>query len=270
VGYTGYVWIYELSRARPLHQLVLHPVSIATDLARHGHSYVSNAVCTGAAITADGNFVVCSTSYIMVPAHGVVDNDKNKILYHAGPVFTEIILYGAATTTNLDTLPIATLTIPAKVTCCQRVRGGGTGDYEGPGALIAIGRNDGVLSLYDGRNLRELVTWVSPQRNPVYSVDISPCTGYLVAGCANGMVATFALPAFAVTVPVSVPTLEAENVNVSATSSFTNTVSDNNHGTSSVSSSSTATVAVNQAVDVAKNAAKSAKAMFGSIFSKKG
>ncbi len=83
-----------------------------------------------------------------------------------------------------------------------RLRGGGTGDISGAGAAIAIGRSDGVVTVYDGSCLAPLVSWTVPPRMPVHALDVSPCTSFLVAGAADGVLAVFALPAFTVATPV--------------------------------------------------------------------
>jgi hypothetical protein len=112
-----------------------------------------------------------------------------------------LLLYGADAGASPVPAPAATLRVPSLVTCLARLRGGGTGDVEGPGALLAVGRADGVLSVHDARDLRELASWVMPDRAAVRAVDVAPCTSYLVAGGANGVLAAFALPAFAVGLP---------------------------------------------------------------------
>ncbi len=112
-------------------------------------------------------------------------------------------------------LPSVRVSIPARINCIRRMRGGGgVPGWEGAvGALIAIGRSDGIVTLYDaaqgvggGGCLTELVSWETPNRLAVYCLDIAPCGGFLVAGCAQGTLAVFALPALPAVVPLDAPT----------------------------------------------------------------
>lgn len=251
---------------------------------------ITPPVCTGACTTSDGGFAIAYTSYLMCKARGFEAGDE---VTHAGPAISEVVLFGSKLTAGLDPQPLArTGPIHARITCLSRVRGGGTGDWEGPGALIAVGRSDGVITIYDAcsaalapstgcsAQLRELCTWMSPQRSPVHCIDVSPCTGYLVAGCANGLVAAFALPAFAVTVPVPPPeaALTEDGLIGNSGGADASSAGPAGHsgdgtargsGASSSSTSAGAGGAVAQAAaDAAKGISKSAKAIFGSIFRK--
>jgi hypothetical protein len=114
-----------------------------------------------------------------------------------------------------------------------------------------------------------------PQRTPCFSVDVSPCTGYLVAGCANGIVAAIALPSFLVTVPCEAPegiTFEGDaesasqtpssSVDASTLSPISEELSESNHSTTStISNSERALNAVNAAKGVGK-------ALFNSFWKK--
>ena len=213
----------------------------------------------------------------MVRADNISASARNKSsISHAGPVFSELVLYSPETSSSSDSEPvaIASIQIRAKVTCLSRVRGGGTGDFEGAGALIALGLSDGTLSLLDGATLDTIETWMMPQRTPCFSVDVSPCTGYLVAGCANGIVAAIALPSFLVTVPCEAPdgiTFEGDaesssqassSVDASTLSPISEEVLESNQSTSSaISNSERALNAVNAAKGVGK-------ALFNSFWKK--
>jgi hypothetical protein len=155
---------------------------------------------------------------------------------------------------------VARVHVPARVTVVQRVRSGGTGDVQGPGALVAVGRADGRLTLYDGRDLTELVTWETPSHAAVHCVDVSPCTGYLVAGCANGIVAVFALPALPATLPVDVEGEKDESLLGSML------VSAVNVGAAALSQVEKA----QQAAKAAKGIAGEVKGFFGSMFGGRG
>jgi len=87
----------------------------------------------------------------------------------------------------------ARISLSARVSCLLRVRTSGSGDWEGAGAVIAVGRSDGVVALLDSLSLATLVTWETPGRLCVYSLDVSPSGAFLVAGCAQGTLAVFAL-----------------------------------------------------------------------------
>ena len=215
VGFVGEAWLFELGRARPLQQIALAVPEAAARCAAAAAAPLSAPFCSGLCFTADGGLVVATTVFAMARASGVgaraaaADCEEPAPapdVLHAGPAFSELRLFGsAASASALEPAPQAALQLPGRVTCLQRLRGGGTGDWRGAGALVAVGRSDGSLALLCARSLRELVVWETPQRAPCFCVDLSPCTGYLVAGCANGLVAAFALPAFIVTVPCERP-----------------------------------------------------------------
>jgi hypothetical protein len=130
------------------------------------------------------------------------------------------------------------------------------------------------VSVHDGRDLRELAAWTTPQRSPVLSVDVAPCTGFFVAGCANGIVAAFALPAFAVTVPVPLPEVSdggdgagGAGGSGSGGSGGAGGGGAQGGGAGLGAAALTATqAAADKAADAAKGVAKSAKAMLGSLF----
>ena len=280
IGYPGEAWLIELSRARTLQQFLLSTPSCATEFSlssSHGAVLLSQPVCTGACFNSDGAVILASTVFGMVRADNISASARNKSsISHAGPVFSELVLYSPETSSSSDSEPvaIASIQIRAKVTCLSRVRGGGTGDFEGAGALIALGLSDGTLSLLDGATLDTIETWMMPQRTPCFSVDVSPCTGYLVAGCANGIVAAIALPSFLVTVPCEAPdgiTFEGDAESSSQTSSsvdastlppISEELLESNQSTSSaISNSERALNAVNAAKGVGK-------ALFNSFWKK--
>lgn len=281
IGYPGEAWLIELSRGRTLQQFLLSTPSCATEFSSSlsNGALLSQPVCTGACFNSDGSVVLASTVFAMVRADNISASARNKSsISHAGPAFSELVLYSTESSSSSDSEPvaIASIQIRAKVTCLSRVRNGGTGDYEGAGALLALGLSDGSLSLLDGATLNTLETWMMPQRTPCFSVDVSPCTGYLVAGCANGIVAAIALPAFLVTVPCEVPEeilgafeTEAETpsqpsalVEPSALSPISEELSETNQAASlSISNSERALNAVNAAKDVGK-------ALFNSFWKK--
>lgn len=200
IGYEGEAWVVELSRGRQLQCIPLSVTPAAVDLGVDpAVSVLTTPVCTGAAITAEGGIVLAASSAVLKPAQGA---DGSAATLRPSGFVSELTLYDSSATASPLGPPVARAAIPARVMCVARVRGGGTGDIEGPGALIAVGRGDGVVTLYDGRNLAPLVSWETPNRAAAFSLDVSPCTGYLVAGCANGTVAAFALPALPATVSV--------------------------------------------------------------------
>jgi hypothetical protein len=234
-GFPGEAWVYELTRGRPIARLPLEGFAprLAGDAAKLlGGSAaavaggggggggdgewrgwdapaVSAPAAVAAAVTAEGGVALAVASFVMVRAAGLEragagDAAHPLAVTHPGPAVSLLLLYGADSAAAPLPAPTATLPVPALVTCLARLRGGGTGDVEGPGALLAVGRADGVLTLHDARDLRELARWDMPDRAAVRAVDVAPCTSYLVAGGANGTLAAFALPAFSVGLPPDV------------------------------------------------------------------
>ena len=265
IGYIGEAWLVELSRARPLQQFLLSTPSCATDYCLSQSLNLSQPVCTGACFNSDGSVVLASTVFAMIRADNVSASARHSSsILHAGPAFSEISLFSSESSSS-DSEPsvIASIQVRSKVTCLSRIRGGGTGDFEGSGALIALGLSDGTLSILDGSSLNILETWILPQKTPCFSIDISPCTGYLIAGCANGIVAAIALSSFLVTVPCEAPEglssvfeMDTENSSVvSSSESSIGTASTNTSEQQQIDSFSNSERAIN-AVNVAKGVGK--------------
>ena len=205
VGYEGEAWVVELSRGRPLQCIPLSVSPAAAKLAEG--CLLSNPVCTGAAIAAEGGVVISASSAVM----STYPLPSGPASAHRPYGFVSYVsLHSSNVTASPLAPPVAGFAVHARVTSLHRVRGGGTGDLEGAGAVIALGRGDGMVSLHDGRDLAQLVSWETPNRAAVFSIDTSPCTGYLVAGCANGTVAAFALPALPSVLPTPQPEVDAQ------------------------------------------------------------
>lgn len=175
-----------------------------------------------------------------------------------------LLLFGNDSFAGTKAAPKACLPLArSHVTCLARMRGGGVGDCEGPGAVLAVGCMDGTVQLLDSRDLTVLVAWQSEHASAVQCVDISPDVGFIVAGYADGHVAAFALPAALVVVPTE---LDAHRDD-----SLVNTI---------VSGAVTLGTGVMTGLESAKGAAKSTKVVvgeassalrgfFGGIFGKK-
>jgi hypothetical protein len=170
----------------------------------------SPLLCTAACVTSGASVVIAACTLV---ASGGASTWVSELRIHDSTAFAA-----------RSSAPAASLVIPARINCVLRVRGGGCGDWEGSGALVAVGRSDGVVSIYDtlvpcgaampvgagtpaaaAAALTELASWESPGRLAVYSLDVSPCGGFLVAGCAQGTLAVFALPALSAVVPLDTP-----------------------------------------------------------------
>ena len=198
-GYAQEAWVYEVARARPLQVLRLGPPgafdpALAALLPGPGcaGAGVSPSLCTSACIVAGGG--------VLVAVSALVSRDGARAWV------SDLLLYGpglgaaAASGGGSGDAPVAAVSVPARITCLLRVRANGSGDWEGAGAGVIVGRSDGVVALLDARGLRPLVAWETPGRVAVASVDLSPCCSFLVAGCAQGVLAVFALPALPVAV----------------------------------------------------------------------
>jgi hypothetical protein len=175
VAYAHEVWLYELARARPLLHVALAPPLLP--------AAPGGWAAAGAVINADGGLVVAAN----------------------GGAGGELLLFDAAAPAVAAPAPAARAPLPggARATCLVRLRGGGVGDWEGPGAVVAAGTDAGDVLLFDGRSLARLAAWrASPRALAVTAVDVSPDLAYLVVGCADGTVAALALPAFAAVVAV--------------------------------------------------------------------
>ena len=189
-GYAGEVWLYEVARARPLQVLRLEaPAAFDPAIGDDLVVTSSPALCTAACIVASGGILVASCSQV---SRG-----------DASMWVSELILFSpavSASTTHAE--PRVRVSLSARVTCLLRVRGGGIGDWEGAGALVVVGRSDGIVSVLDTLDLTTLVTWETPGHLAVYSLDLSPCGSFLVAGCSQGTLAVFALPGLPASVPL--------------------------------------------------------------------
>jgi hypothetical protein len=116
-------------------------------------------------------------------------------LAHAAAAgWSEVLLYDAPALARAAPAPAARLRVPARVTFLAALRGSA-------GRVLALGRGDGALALLDARSLAPLASWRLPGGAAPLCADASPCGGYVVAGCADGVVAAFALPAFSSTLP---------------------------------------------------------------------
>lgn len=222
---------HEVARARPLQQLIVS-TSVDGVLPR----------VTGAAFTASGGLALAVNI--------------------AGAASSEILLY------NNDVLgapfpqPCKRVSVPANITCFTRLRSGGAGDYAGPGTLLAVGRADGVLMLLDAHDLNELVAWITPSGAAVYSVDLSPCTGYIVAGCGKSVVTAFALPALPVAVPVELDSERDESLLASLAAGAVSV------GGAAIAHVESAKTVARSAKAMAGEASSVVKGLFGSIFGK--
>lgn len=232
ICYAGEVWVYELARGRPLQQILLASAGYgpnavlltgavapgpadaaagAAGTATAGAASaqpplpVLHAVAAGACVNAEGGVVVAANLLAAAPA--TADETVAEGAAQAAACAAELLLFDATATAVAMPRPSARLALSARVTCLTRLRGGGVGDWEGPGAVIAVGTEAGDVILLEGRSLTRLAAWRTPGGVAVHCIDVSPDMAYLVAGCANGTVAALALPAFSVVVPAD---LDAE------------------------------------------------------------
>ena len=179
VCYGSDVWMYELSRGRPLAAL---PAATAASLAG-----AATGACTAvaAAVAADAGVAL---AFVGVRA----DRDTG-----AQVVTSEVVLYNNGAAAGAASAPVARRTFAFGIASLTRLRAGcAVGDWEGAGSVLALGSSDGHVLLLDGRDLSTLAAWRLAEPVAVHSVDVSPDLAYLVAGGANGIVAAFALPAF--------------------------------------------------------------------------
>jgi hypothetical protein len=299
VGGEGEAWVFELARGRPLQHVRLAAVGGGGGAGGGAGSYSSGGsssasppllttpVCAAACVTADGGVVIAATAAVMrqVAAAGGAEGGGSgsggvPILRPVAHV-TELLLFGPDATAGpahgAAQHPLARVCLPARVACVHRVRGGGVGDVEGAGALVAVGRGDGVVALYDGRDLALLAEWATPGGAGVFCLDASPCGGYLVAGCANGVVAAFALPALPVALPVPPPTAAGRDDDGGAGGGGGGGGGGGDAGGAAGSLSQGAVAAAAHGVERAKGLARSAtaaaasgvKGLFGGMFGAK-
>jgi hypothetical protein len=229
ICYAGEVWVYELARGRPLQQILLAsagfgpnavlltgavspvPADAAAGAATAGAVGaqpalpVLHAVTAGACVNAEAGVIVAANLLAAAPAPASETAAEGAA--QAAACAAEVLLFDATATAVAMPRPSARLGLPARVSCLTRLRGGGVGDWEGPGAVIAVGTEAGDVILIEGRSLTRLASWRTPGGLAVHCIDVSPDMAYLVAGCANGTVAALALPAFSVVVPTD---LDAE------------------------------------------------------------
>jgi len=190
VGYGGGggAWVYELTRGRPIAR-VRDWEGLGVLSSSSSSSVPASVGVVGVAITSEGGVAVA-----------VVSSSSSS---STPPSTTHILMFDTEALTRPSPTPTATLLYPGKVTHLGRVRGGGTGDIEGPGACLSVGSSDGRVSLVDSGTLEVLVEWRMPGGVGVQCMDVSPCTSFLVVGGSNGTVAAFALPAFSLGVPIN-------------------------------------------------------------------
>jgi hypothetical protein len=190
-GYVDEVWVFEIARGRPLSRIVLSMGSIA---AQSASSFPFRAVCVGTAISAESGLV------LGVDYYGKGEKGETQP--------SKLLLYDSTYATSPAPLPIASASVPGKITCVTRLRSTATGNYEGVGSLVAVGTSQGQVNVFDSRagsSLAILATWTMPSNASVHCIDIAQDTGYLVAGCAGGVLVALALPALLVTLPSTEP-----------------------------------------------------------------
>jgi hypothetical protein len=197
-GFGKEAWVYEATRGRPIQQILI-PVPGLTD----GESLYSAPIVTHASAVVGAGLVLVASSIVQQqPEHLVGLNSPDARDHSAVPALvSELLLYDNAVSAASCPAPAARLRLPAKVNCIQKTRGACAGDFEGPGGCLLAGLSNGQIYAIDMKDLTVLMKWTAPEHAAVHCIDISPCTGYFVAGCSDGLVGAFALPAFLSTVP---------------------------------------------------------------------
>jgi hypothetical protein len=141
--------------------------------------------------------VCCDSAASVITAAFITHEGGLMVLNNSG-VGSSASLYSSAYAAIGSLSVLHSRAFTSAITSAQKLRGGGSGDYQGPGALIALGFDNGGVCLMDSGNLTCLVTWTLPKPVAVTSIDLSPDLTFLAVGSAAGTLATFALPAFVV------------------------------------------------------------------------